>query len=395
MDDIVTEFHSKKKVAGIFLDLSSAFDMVDHEILMRKLYFYGIRGQSHHLLQSYLNNRYQFVELKSSSNNTEFFVRSEYGRVNRGVPQGSVLGPILFILYTNDLRNYICDTVTDCRLTVFADDTSAVVAGDSLSELSSLVSKALTAFQHWFYINSLQLNTDKTKIMLFKPNTKKTDELVVVNNNALLEIVDSVKFLGVRIDTRLNWKEELEVVEHSVSSACYALRSLRDELSIEQLRTVYFALVESRLRYSIKLWGYSYKYNVNRAFVVQKRAIRTIVRIPQWVSCRSYFTKLGLLTVPCLYVFVLLTDFIKNLSKYESLVEQKLRLQTRTKNITQNFFPKSKVLQHSAKFQTVHLFNKLPTELKVITSHSLFSKKLRIFLLKGCFYSVDEIFSNN
>jgi hypothetical protein len=218
------------------------------------------------------------------------------------------------------------------------------------------------------------------------------DQLNICLNNVVIDVADSVKFLGVRIDAGLKWKEELDAVEHSISSACYALRSLREELTIEQLKVIYYALVESKLRYSIRLWGNSFKYNLNKALVIQKRAIRTIVRIPQWISCREHFLELGILTVPCLYVLVLLTDLVKNILKYESIEEQDLRIQTRNKNLTPSFFPKLKVAQHSTKHQAVKIFNKLPPDLKNITNYKTFHKKLKAFLLRGCFYSIDEIF---
>jgi hypothetical protein len=395
IDDVVSQIHNRKRVAGLFLDLSSAFDTVDHDILLNKLHFYGFRGHTYQLLQNYLSNRKQFVEIKDIDKNMEILTKSELVTVKRGVPQGSILGPILFIIFTNDLCNYICNIVPECHLTLFADDTSAIVSANSIHELGERTKHALMAFLYWFDINNLKLNTAKTQIMLFKNNSKKTDTLNVIMNGAKIDVVECVKFLGVRIDSALNWKQELESIQNAIHSACYALRSLRDDLTVGQLRTVYYALVESRLRYSIMFWGNSYLYNINKALVAQKRAIRSFLRLPQRASCREHFKNLRILTVPSLYVLVLLTVFVKNISKYETSEEQKLRLLTRTKNLKPNFCPKNKIEQHCTRNQAVKMFNMLPINLKMITNDLAFSKKLKAYLLRGCFYSIEEIFAQD
>ncbi|KAI5640470.1 reverse transcriptase (RNA-dependent DNA polymerase) domain-containing protein [Phthorimaea operculella] len=147
------------------------------------------------------------------------------------------------------------------------------------------------------------LNSSKTNVLLFKTTARNNEKLVnITNNEEKVQEVNKVKFLGVYIDEHINWKPELLSIEKSISSACYALRSLREELTREQLKSIYFALVESKLRYSIKLWGNSYKYNIEKAFVAQKRAIRTIVRIPSYETCKPHFRALGILTVPSLYI---------------------------------------------------------------------------------------------
>lgn len=394
IDDVTTNLNNHRKVAGLFLDLSSAFDMVDHQIIIQKLNHYGINGKVLKLLDSYLNNRYQYVEIKRVVDNKELSFKSKLKKVERGVPQGSILGPILFILFVNDMIPFMYSSIPNIKLTVFADDTNAVINAHSIVDLNTQVNKALIAFSRWFTANNLKLNAEKTGAILFKPTTRKTDLLNIKLNNECIALVHSVKFLGIHIDEVLNWKEELKHIESKISSACFALRSLRDELTIKQLKIVYHALVESRLRYSIRFWGNSYDYNLKKAFIAQKRAIRTIVRISQTQSCREYFKKLNILTAPCLYILVLLTDHVKNLDKYENTLERKTRHDTRRRDLANLIHPKLQIVKHSVKYQAVRLFNKLPNHLKIITNIKLFKISLRAYLLENSFYSVEDYVNN-
>lgn len=390
IDDVVLCLNEKKKVVGLFLDLSSAFDTVDHEILIKKLVYYGITGKNLQLFKSYLQNRYQFVEISSTMNGKERKHTSKLVKVSRGVPQGSILGPLLFILFTNDLVDYISKEVADVKVVTFADDTSAVVSASDSVELERKTNRALSAFYRWFRTNNLKLNTSKTNVLLFKTTARMRETLNVQLNGERIVLVESVKFLGIYIDSFLNWKEELNKIESKISSACYAIRSLRDEATIEQLKIVYYALVESHLRYSIKFWGNSYEYNIHKAFVIQKRAIRTIVRIPQWQSCRQYFKGLNILTVPCLYILVLLTDVIRKPERYENVDDRQIRLGTRRLDLPFTITPQLNIVRHSVRHQAVKMFNCLPTNLKNINDSNVFGELLKRFLLEKNYYSIDE-----
>lgn len=396
IDDVVQNLNDRKKVAGLFLDLSSAFDTVDHDILLNKLEYYGVRANILLLLRSYLHNRIQFVEIKENVDGVEKSFRSKMVKITRGVPQGSILGPILFILFTDDLINFIINLIPDIKLVIYADDTNAILSSNTLNDLQVQVNTALSAFNSWFTCNNLKLNTSKTNVMLFKSTVRNNETLDVSVDGNKVVTVSEVKFLGIHIDSLLNWKLELNSIECTISSACFALRSLRDDITIKQLRTVYFALVESRLRYSIKLWGNSYDYNSQKAFVCQKRAIRTIVRIPQWESCREHFVALDILTVPCLYIFVLLTDLAKNLHKFEDVNNKLARNASRRKEI-KNFHPVPilEIAKHTSRYQSIVLYNKLPVELKLIDNQANFKNKLKSFLLKKCYYSIDEYLSRS
>lgn len=393
INDVVVKLNDKKRVAGVLLDLSSAFDVVNHSILLGKLEHYGIRGGALALFKSYLANRKQFVEIQWMQNNRIKSHRSRLADVYKGVPQGSILGPILFIVFTNDLITFMHNNIHNSELFVFADDTNAVISADNITELNQRVNYSLEKFIEWFMINKLQLNYSKTNVLLFKSTARVKDSLQIKMRESIIKEVDSAKFLGVHIDDKLNWKTEVSALLGSLSSACYALRSLRDELQLVQLKMVYYALVESKIRYSIRFWGYSYRYNTQAIFVAQKRAIRIMANISQQTSCRPYYIKYKILTVPCLYILVVLMDMIKHINDLESPEQRDKRLATRRKNLPQIFSSKLKVAKHTASYQAVLLFNKLPVEYKMLDNTLIFKNKLTSFLEKKCFYSVEEYFS--
>lgn len=278
---------------------------------------------------------------------------------------------------------------------MFADDTNAIVSADSIDSLNRILNNLLELFQRWFSINGLKLNTDKTNVLLFKTTARNKDELAVRAEGELIANVDSVVFLGIHLDSFLNWKQELVALNNSISSACYALRGLRDVIGLKELKIVYHALVESRLRYSIKLWGFSYSYNIDSAFVLQKRAIRTIVRIPQSVSCKEFFIRLEILTAPCLYILVLLSDLSKHHSEIITESDNIKRLASRRKDLPTRIKPHLGVVKHSPLYQAVNLFNKLPISLKLLFDRPLtFKNKLKKFLLEKCYYSINEFLSD-
>lgn len=392
VEDIISKLNMKKRVAGIFLDLSSAFDTIDHKLLIAKLEHYGVRGKTLQLFSSYLSNRKMYVDISNMQSNSNSKCNKSFMReILAGVPQGSILGPILFILFVNDLINYINSIFPDTPLTVFADDTNAIVEANNIQELSAKVNAVLTVFNSWFESNKLKINTEKTKVMLFSTTARNKDNMTIALNEVKIDLVNEVKFLGVYIDKYLNWKRELQAIDSYISSACYALRSLRDEIDIKHLKMVYYALIESRLRYSVQFWGNSFKYNCQRAFVLQKRAIRTMVRISQLESCRPHYINLKILTVPSLYVLVLMANFKKYLHSFETDKERQLREKTRRKDFKNKIKPKLSIVQHSPQYQAVRIFNMLPLDLKTVIYKSSFKSKLKAFLLEKCLYSIDDL----
>ena len=161
--NFIKESHMlNKHVIGIFIDLSKAFDTIDHKKLLYKLYSYGIRGLAYNLIKSYLSNRYQCVKIEDQ--------KSENVLVKYGVPQSSVLGPLLFLLNINDLKNII--THKNCKIILYADDTNIFIACDTISNATQLSNDVLLRIQDYMYANLLHINIDKSCCMYFPPNRK-------------------------------------------------------------------------------------------------------------------------------------------------------------------------------------------------------------------------------
>ena len=201
----------------IFLDLKKAFDTVDHDILLRKLRAYGIRGKAGDWFQSYLNNRKQFCSLNGQ--------QSKARDATCGIPQGSCLGPLLFIIYLNDLEKCLKFS----RASIYADDTSITIASDDVAKLVEDAHQELSNLSEWMRVNKLSPNPKKTEFMVIGHplKTKNLDLPEVLKLNASdIKRVDKTKSLGLIIDEKLNWDEQFKRTKGKMSGGLAALKKL-------------------------------------------------------------------------------------------------------------------------------------------------------------------------
>ena len=238
-----TAIDNKKFTIGIFLDLSKAFDTVNHEILFTKLEHYGFRGIVLDWMKSYFINRKQFVQYNNHC--------SDLKEISCGVPQGSILGPLLFLLYIND----ICNVAQILEVILFADDTNVFYLHQDLHYLINTMNKEMNELSEWLKINKLTLNLEKTKYILFKPRQKRQYmpvDLFIDGTN--INQVHETSFLGVVLDENITWKLLISYIASKISKSIGIILRSSFYLFKSSLKTLYYGLVYPYLQYCNIVW---------------------------------------------------------------------------------------------------------------------------------------------
>lgn len=279
---IIDALEEGNMVAGIMLDLSKAFDCLGHELILSKLEQLGVKGQAKAWLRSYLEGRSQIVEIQSTQNGKTQIIRSKPLPTSRGVPQGSVLGPVLFILLTNDMPQYLG---THCTALMYADDATLLVSDSSLNNLIINAYIALHMAYQYCNENDLVVNTDKTKQLVFERRNVEIPALPDVR------LETHTKFLGMIVDNNLQWTDHIESLSKKLNSSLYVLKRIKYISDEVTTNVAYHALFESHMRYGLIVWGGTTTRNLNRILLLQKRAIRIMSELGPRESCRNFFPR--------------------------------------------------------------------------------------------------------
>lgn len=251
---------------GIFVDLQKAFDTVEHTILLKKLEFYGIRGLANDLLRSYLQDRSQQVQINRTLSKTI--------PISHGVPQGSVLGPLLFLIYINDLHKVISHS----EVFHFADDTSLLYENSSLKKLNKNVNHDLSLLSHWLRANKISLNASKTDLIIFR-SVKKTvikKHLDFRISGEKIKPTTSTTYLGVILDQHLSYDKHISNLVPGLTRAVGLLSKIRHYVPQSTLRSIYFSLFHSKLIYGLQIWIHGNKELIKKVQTIQNKALRVI-----------------------------------------------------------------------------------------------------------------------
>ena len=248
-------------ILSIFLDFRKAFDCVNHEILLSKLQIYGIRGKAFDWFRSYLDNRKQYVCINDCESNLK--------NIQCGVPQGSILGPLLFLIFINDITK----SSNLFKFVLYADDStlSTCIRENELGKYSKIINNELVLIHSWLKANKIAINETKTKFMIISYNKNVLIPEIKIGDN-LIDEADSIKFLGIHIDNHLTFRDHIHKTAIKISKSLGLLFKLNKFLPSNILKIIYSALIHPYIIYGLEAWYGTFKNNTNKILTLQKKS---------------------------------------------------------------------------------------------------------------------------
>ncbi|CAB3250915.1 unnamed protein product [Arctia plantaginis] len=385
--NVLKNVDTKKPTIVIFFDMTKAFDHVSHQLLLEKLENYGIRGPAHEWIKCYLKNREQCVDIIKNDNSVITRERSALLTNKYGVPQGSILGPLLFLVYINDLPD-----ITTHKCILFADDISIILTSKIGTNYDIDINNTIKSVIEWLKNNNLNANLSKTNFIQFQTQSSKLNLREIRYGDTVIEETECVRFLGLSLDKYCNWKTHVDSVCKRVNSFVYVLNRLRKTATQQTVLLAYHGHVGSVLRYGLLLWGNS--VDATRAFLSQKRCVRAMVGIPPYESCKLYFRKYEILPLPCLYIFEVSVFVKRNPGLFKKAKDMFPRNTRGSERLVLDFVPRTTLFQKNCYNMCIKIFNSLPPTIKALPLLK-FKRKLKTWLLEKMIYSRTPIIRIN
>ena len=317
----ILEALNKRQISLLLLiDFSKAFDLVEHSVLLKKLEHYGIRGPALAWMRSYLDNRKQYVSINGSESST---TSMEYG-----VPQGSVLGHLLFIIYINDIP----EVARFAKFILYADDANIIITANTIEEINEQVIDLTNSLLKWVNCNGLSLNLIKTQYMIFSRQKVDLPSPLFISTK-LIERKQEAKFLGIIVDESLNWSKHVETLQSKMSRYVGIMYKLMKFLPLRARLQIYHSFVQSHINYCSLVWGFSSKSNLNTISSKQKKGLRAVM--PGYVNykykkgilpdhTKSAFSEYKILTIHNIIAFNALL-LLHKAKHFHSLVPSSVR----------------------------------------------------------------------
>ena len=366
VEDIYDSFDDKNNLISVFIDFRKAFDTVNHKILLGKLKSYGIRGLANQFLASYLTDRVQCVHFNS--------VKSKFNKIEIGVPQGSVLGPVLFLFYINDLS---CVS-NELSTVLFADDTTLYASGKNFSDLSQIINSEFVKIKNWTYANRLSLNLEKTIVMSFSMNKNLPNPTIYFENNSFT-VTNQTKFLGLIIDDQLKFSSHLQLVSLKLSKTVGIIYRVKTYLPRKVLVQLYYSLVYPYLTYCVNIWGSTYDTHLKPIEILQKKILRLITNSSYYAHTTPIFQELNILKLCDIYKFhaaLFMFDKIQS-----SAIAPRHSYSTRFNSDIRPAFHRLTITQHSLSYTAPKIWSNIPISIRNITKLKSFKKNLKQFFI--------------
>ena len=345
--------------AGVFIDLKKAFDTVNHQVLLDKLEHYGFRGPAFRLINSYLSNRQQVVRMGSSVSSREF--------ISIGVPQGSILGPLLFLLYIN----YFPNALSSSSSVLLADDTTVLLSSVSYERLINHLNLDLAAAFEWTKVNRLSVNVVKTVAMLFtnRSGDVNLDNCIVFKEQEV-EFSMSTKFLGVIVDNHLKYDEHIALVNDKLSKAIGIMYRIRQQSSDRTMLLLYYSLIYPYMIYCNLVWGSTFASHLDSMFILQKKAIRIVTGADYLAHTEPLFAKTGVLKLRDLHKYLLCVHMF---TRIDETGQPQHSYHTRRRNDVRPAYQRLTRTQQSLTYAAPSVWNPLPRSLREMLRRSLLS----------------------